>query len=269
MKRRVGTSGFTIMETMIVLAVTAGLFVLIAATLGGRQRSNEFTQAINDVRTVIQQAITETQSGFYANKGDFTCTRVGMSANISGSANTQGKNKDCVFLGKVIQFGIAGTDPEEARVYPIVGLRTATSFVAAAPTPVYRSGVVNESTDFKLKYGLKTVKMVSGGSQIGAFGVLSSIDSSNPGKSGDQQFSVYGVRGTNITSDSNDQAAQHIQSAFASGSYDINPSGGVKVCFESGGTPQYGLVTVGDNGGQLSVDLKIIDKSMVGTPCGI
>lgn len=272
MKRRVGIRGFTIVETMVVLAVTGGLFVMIVATLSGRQRSNEFIQSINDVRTRIQQVISETQNGYYANMGDFQCSGAGGTVNITKPAISpaQGENQDCVFLGKVIQFGVGSGNGEQARVYPIVGLRKATTFAAAAPTPVYRSGVVDESTYFDMKYGLQMVKMLSRNVEIGAFGVLSSLDSSNPGKSGDQQFSVYGVHGTKPTPGyDKDQAAQRVKNAFGSGLYDTNPSGGVKICFSSGGTNQYGLITVGDNGGQLSVDLNIIDKSAVGSPCGI
>lgn len=270
MKRRVGLAGFTIVETMIVLAVTGALFIAVAGTLAGRQRSNEFTQSINDARDQIQQVITETQNGYYASGQNFDCSLLGGGISLAVGSNHQGTNGDCVFLGKVIQFKIKATNPEEARVYPIAGIRTATDLTTAHPTPVI-TGTIDASTAIKLKYGLTTVKMTSGGVPIGAFGVLSSLDSSNPGKSGDQQFSVYGIKNTNVLgNDDKNQAALKIKNSLASTSgYDVNPTGGIKICFESGGTPQYGLITIGDNGGQLAIDLKIIDKAGLAKPCNI
>lgn len=248
MKRRVGLAGFTIVETMIVLAVTGALFVAIAATLAGRQRSNEFTQSINDVRAQIQQVVTETKNGFYANAVDFACSAPGgTTLTISNGSTKQGEHTDCVFLGKILQF----TDTDEVYVYPVAGIRTAADIASAHPT-VIRNGLVDQSTDFKLKYGLTAVKMRANGSDSGAFGVLSSLDSTTPGQSGDQLFDIYALTNVHLGDGQLDDSTDVLAAAK-------NPSQGVQICFKSGGTNQYGLVTVGNNSSQLSVDLKIMD----------
>jgi len=41
----------------------------------------------------------------------------------------------------------------------------------------------------------------------------------------------------------------------------INPAGGVIICFESGGTDQYGIITVGGGGRQLTTKLEIVAKA--------
>jgi type II secretory pathway pseudopilin PulG len=237
---------------MIVLAVTGALFVAIAATLTGRQRSNEFTQSINDVRTRIQQIMTEARNGYYPSATTFNCSAVGNSLSIVVGTPTQGSRTDCVFLGKVLQFNSSGLNPEDVEVYPVAGIRTATDITVADPSVVSNSQVDTSET-FSLKYGLTVEKMRAGGSNVGAFGILSSMDSINPGKSGDQQFDIYAYRdvpfGHSKLTDGNNLTANYVK----------NPSGGVQICFKSGGTNQYGLVTIGNNSSQLSVDLKVMD----------
>lgn len=252
MKRRVGLAGFTIVETMIVLAVTGALFVMIAATLAGRQRSNEFTQSINDVRSHIQQVITEVQNGYYPN-ANYSCTASATSVIISSGSDTQGTNTGCVFLGKIMQFSPAGAT-DQVIVYPVAGIRTQTDILNADPSVVVHDSTADASTTLGLKYGLTIEKMRAGGSNVGAFGVLSSMDTTNPGKSGDQQFDIYGYRdiplGHDKLTDGNSLTANYVK----------NPSGGVQLCFKSGGTNQYGLITIGNNNSQLSVDLQIMDS---------
>lgn len=117
--------GFTILETMIVLAVTGGLFVVFATTLSGRQNKAEFNHAIQNVQVQIQQVINQVSTGFYPNDGSFTCTNSGGNMVFDSAANNQGTNEGCTFLGKVMQFGpgVNGTDPEQFIVYTIAGLR--------------------------------------------------------------------------------------------------------------------------------------------------
>jgi hypothetical protein len=252
MKRRVGLAGFTIVETMIVLAVTGGLFVTIAATLAGRQRSNEFTQSINDVRNQIQQVVTEVQNGFFPD-ANYSCTATALGVIIAGGSNTQGKNTGCVFLGKVIQFNVRDQDPAEVIVYPVAGIRAKTDIAAADPS-VVRHGLVDASTTFRLKYGLTVEDMRVEGTSIGAFGILSSLDTTTPGKSGDQQFDIYGF--TNISLKTTGKLTDNTPSPSLPTNLK-NPSTGIQICFKSGGTDQWGLVTIGNNSNQLSVDLQI------------
>ena len=251
MKRRVGLAGFTIVETMIVLAVTGGLFVVIAATLSGRQRSNEFTQSINDARSRIQQVITEAKNGYFPNT-DYACTASASSVIIAAGSDAQGSRTDCVFLGKVLQFNVNGHDPSEVIVYPVAGIRTKTDVLLADPSVVSNS-LVDLSTNFNLKYGLTVEKtrVVGGTQNVGAFGVLSSLDTTTPGKSGDQQFDLYALSGIQLGHDKLTDATD-LLSAFSK-----NPAAGFQICFKSGGTDQWGLITVGNNGSQLSVDLQI------------
>jgi len=118
---RGASMGFTIVEVMIVLAVSS-LIVLSALTLvNGRQNKTEFVTGINDLQQQVQQIVNETASGLYPGIGGFTC-QPGASGPVTftGVSSAQGTNQGCIFLGKTIQFGLDTTDSQLA-VLPIVG----------------------------------------------------------------------------------------------------------------------------------------------------
>src|SRR6266511_2117091 len=104
--------GFTVVETLIVLAVTGGLFVAIAATLSGRQNRTQFTQAIQEIQSQIQQVVNDVGSGYFPSTNNFSCSATLAGPSIATGSAEQGSNAGCVFIGKAIQFGVAGTDPE-------------------------------------------------------------------------------------------------------------------------------------------------------------
>ncbi|MET1032944.1 MAG: type II secretion system protein, partial [Candidatus Saccharimonadales bacterium] len=119
--------GFTVIETMIVLAVTGGLFLAIAVTLSGRQQRTQFEQGINDIRAQLQQVINDVGTGFYPSLTNFRCT-AGASGPVMVTGTTnQGENTGCIFMGKAMQFGVNGTDPEQFLTYSVAGLQRTTT----------------------------------------------------------------------------------------------------------------------------------------------
>ncbi|MGI0135266.1 MAG: type II secretion system protein, partial [Candidatus Micrarchaeaceae archaeon] len=87
-------SGFTIVETMIVLAITGALFIAIASTLAGRQNSAEFNHAIQTVQAQIQQTVNQVSAGFYPSNSNFTCSASGSAVIFNSGAVGQGSNQD-------------------------------------------------------------------------------------------------------------------------------------------------------------------------------
>ncbi len=264
-------AGFTIFETMIVLAVTAALFAVIAVTLGGRQNDAEFTHAIQDVQSQIQQVINQVSAGFYPNTQDFQCASNGNSIIISNGSNQQGTNQGCVFLGKVIQFDVNNTDPEEYMVYtiaacnpsPLVGCATPpvpSDFTAVDPQ------IVNfqyTSTTGMLEYGLTTYPLSavnSIGTSLGAVGFLMELGNLNSASgnynSGTQQVDLVTI-GNTSTGLSSANAIKTINDSLDTNQYTVDPSSGVQVCFVSNGTDQSGLITIGGSGRQLLAELQI------------
>ena len=273
-------AGFTIVETMIVLAVTGALFVAIAATMSGRQNEAQFVHAIQSVQSQIQQTINQVAEGYYPHTADFTCVDNGTSLQIlSGSTaqgtNAQGINNGCVFLGKAIQFGIAGTGaygggPEQYQVYTVAGLLGqtggATIFHNASPTVVVQgTRYAQYSTAESLEYGLGTAWMTYNGSAIGGVAFLmepgtASATSGNGFVSGAQSVDLIPI--TTVPGFTLNRSlafgVNAFNTALQGNSLIVNPAQPVKICFASGGSRQSGLITIGGGTGrQLTVSLDI------------
>lgn len=169
---RKAAGGFTIIETLIVLAVTGVLFVSAVLLINGRQARAEFQTGINDLQQQLQQVINETASGFYPNNGTFSCSQgMGGGAPVitipHTGGNAQGTNLGCIFLGKAVQFGMQGTgyDNSSLGFFPIVGnqndstgnpVQTLVSAVprAAYPTSASDMTPISLLATAEMEYGL-------------------------------------------------------------------------------------------------------------------
>lgn len=104
-----GPMGFTIIEVMVFLAISALLFVGAMTAIGGRQNQVQFQQGVRDAQSKLEDVINQVVSGFYPNPGTLPCrilapSNVNSGPDFSGPGVTQGANGDCIFLGKVMQF---------------------------------------------------------------------------------------------------------------------------------------------------------------------
>lgn len=256
--------GFTVVETMIVLAVTGGLFIAVATTLSGRQQRTQFEQGINDIRSQIQQVVNDVGTGFYPSMSNFRCSAGAFGPTFTAAAGAQGENTGCIFLGKVIQFKVAGTDPEEYNIFSTSGLQRTSAgkevatYAQAIPKVISPSnsdpGVPDVTEKKKLLYGLTTTWVRSGGTDYGAVAFMNKLQGTSGVVSSAQQTDVAAVAGTTLNANQL-AGAQSINNNLATSTY--NASGGVQICFVSGGTDQSGLVTIGGSGRQLSVTLSI------------
>ena len=144
MKRRSG--GYTIIEVMIFLVVTATLLISAMAVFNGRQGRTEYVQSVRETDQQILTIINEVATGYFPDQGNFSCQlSLGGPVIDDSEERSQGTNEDCVFLGKMILFD--NNNPGQYRVYPIAGNRLsidlsnltvslADAIEEAKPTPV-------------------------------------------------------------------------------------------------------------------------------------
>lgn len=273
--------GFTIVEVLIVLVVTGALFLSAAILISGRQNQTAFDQAIREIQSQIQQAMNEVEVGYFPNKGDFQCTVLGGFPNLQPGASGQGKNSGCIFLGKAIQFQVETFRPERFTIFTITGLQQACSStveatclgqvnpaVVAPSTGHNTADYPNNSVTLTLQNGLTTSRMWynNGGPDvpIGAVAFTNSLTRSSVGAvtGGTGQVNVIPVSGTALGA-TNLVVAQAINAdggdVLPTGP--INPSGGVFICFDSGGTNQYGIIRIGGENRALAVTLTIKNKN--------
>lgn len=181
------SGGFTVVETLIVLAVTGALFVSAAAFINGRQAKTEFTVAINNLKQQIEEVINQTQSGYFANEsasGSVICqgntmlrypsTPLGPEIAAAGTPGVT--NGGCIFLGSALRFG--RVNPGDFTVYPVLGNQhktnasgpDVTSFDDAVPTIVGTGtgGALGYGDYSSVPAGGKTYQLQSGLTYYGA-----------------------------------------------------------------------------------------------------
>jgi prepilin-type N-terminal cleavage/methylation domain-containing protein len=258
--------GFTIVETLVVIAITGVLFAAIVATLSGRQSRTEFTQSVQEIQSQIQQVISDVATGYYPNSNNFQCVAGLTGPQFStGAVKEQGANEGCIFLGKAMQFKVAGTDPEGFNIYTIAGLQRTpagnevTSYAEAYPKAVAPPVSTVDLTEVKkLQYGLTTGSMLYSviNTPIGAVAFLNSLASYSDGGlvSGSHEVAMVPV-GASALGQTPTQAKQALNTQLRTSP--VNPSGNVRICFVSAGTNQSGLMAIGGGGRQLAVTLSI------------
>ena len=272
--------GFTIVETMIVLAVTSAILISALSLIGGSQNRAQFTQSINEINAQIGSVANNVANGYYASSiNDKTC-RVGTSADpepyFESAVNSLGKNNECVYLGRVIQF----TKDQEYYLHNVLGRRLAagsgkevTTMEQAYPRIIdSRNGKTSypNTTEDKLLQGGLTVGFMAykeGGlykqtSGLAFMGSLASAGTTADSiQSGAQTVDIAPLQGSLLSDD--DQAFMNrfeadSSSGFAK-TYDTvrNPDGGVVICFDSGTTDQLALITVGKDNRRGSTTMEI------------
>lgn len=280
--RSVGAKGFTVIETLIVLAVTGFLLAAAIFALNGRQNATQFSQGVRDTESRIQKVINEVSSGYYPNSGNFSCNGTFGQPILSTLTNAaQGTNSSCIFLGKVIQFSDNSTT---FNVFNVVGVRKTTTgplttLVSARPRLIAQGNAVADSNVpnilevESMPYGLASNDMYykvlgnPANNPVWAVGFLSAIGSLAAGDDS-QQIDVYAIPGVSPGADAK-TAVDQINNSFkptgaAPGSGSVyttpsakNPTGGVKVCLQSGSTNQSALLSIGGQGRQLTVSVNI------------
>lgn len=279
------SAGFTIVETLIVLAVSALVAVSAMLVISGRQSETQFMVASNDLKQKIEQIINETRSGYYPGSGDFSCTgSVGTKPTINNITKSQGTNGGCIFLGKAVEFGFSqtGADPESFATYPLVGNQQDTithhevsSYsqampIALSPDSSNNTNGVNHGDFLKTENGLTfkkaTYHLSSGGlvtsTTQAAFAFADSLGDYAPNattgdlNSATEKLNLYyfsAIPNWSAVAQNSGGVVDGINSGNVN---DVDPTlNSLDLCFD-GGTGKTATITI-TGLGQLSVKLKI------------
>lgn len=258
-----GRSGFTIVETLVVITISSLLLTSAILLVAGQQRKVEFNQAAQDIRSVIERIISETSAGHYPNSG-FSCNATASSVNITATAGPgQGKNTNCIFLGRAMQFGNNG-DTEAYVVHTIAGYQhNDGSLAAAIPRLIPEGTIFDGSRTFgRLHNGLTVVGMryINGStppddiSTVAFLQGLGEVDSDNNVLSGSQQVMLVPIPSSNAINTATVGSTIADAQTQLRNNPPINPSGGVQICL-AGGASRWAQITIGSNGRSLSVTL--------------
>lgn len=257
---RVGSSrGFTMVETVIFLAVSSALFVSAMLLMSGQQAKTEFRQAIGEVQSQVDDVANDVSTGYYATNGNVTCTADAAGVTIgTGTVN----NGQCIFLGRVVQFDVNAAGNTMINTYNVLGRRldssnkpvsTLADASATLMESQYNTFVVPSGlTVYKTFYKSNPTDAV--GQEIKGFALVSSLASYNASDggllSGSSTVDVMPIL------DAGGSFADMTNSALRNVHPIKNPGGGVYVCLDSGGTNQHVILRIGV-GGDLASTLTI------------
>ncbi|MEO7364578.1 MAG: prepilin-type N-terminal cleavage/methylation domain-containing protein [Candidatus Saccharimonadales bacterium] len=255
--------GYTIVEVMVVLAVSGVMFLIAASFTAGKQAKTAFNQGVNSLAFDIQADIDAVVDGQYTdvplrcsvNEGPPRTLRFELPDNTT----KQGTNQQCTFLGILLHFRVDRSDGNDPLSnYDLVYLAGAktdtgggnlTQLSHSAITPV--SGAVN----------LTKAKLIPQGLQVAAVRVLYNNGVTDTYDGDHYNFGIiqnYGSLDT-VNPSSYASGAQTISLIVDTslGPNDANlltqstvkPATRVIICLTDGVRKAH--VTVGDNGNQL------------------
>jgi hypothetical protein len=251
---------------MIVMAITGALFVSAVYMLSGKQQRTQFQQGINDLNSQIQTTINEVQSGFFPPlPANYQCTTQqdidGPPFIITPITDTNnsgtGANRNCLFLGKVMQFGEPSQGNTSVLTYTVIGRRFRVPYNGGAPavdmTQAHPTAVLSPdlTTQYSLKWGVEITKVLSaagpsaGSNAIGFYNGLGEFSNSWDTLSNTQGVYATVIDGVTAGSDkanTNSSIKSQVTQDF---------SGQVIICVQ-GGQDQKGQVIIGSNNNALT-----------------
>ncbi len=243
--------GYTVVETLIVLAVTGSLFVTTALLIQGQVEKNRYQASMRQVQQAVQQAMRDTENGYFPNAG--------------------GASPDTVLVGKRIYFcTVASTNddrnarqpctsrPNTIRIENIYWNET----TATNPSPdTDNNASPTFDTDVELGTGNETYLTYPGDIRMTKFYKLSSpLPGWNSSSAG---FAVMfnNVNPLSATMQAVNLKAPYLDNNNASsteddwtGEYMTN---GMKVCFEGSNN---GSLVIG-RGGAITVEMNLDDPA--------
>jgi prepilin-type N-terminal cleavage/methylation domain-containing protein len=127
------SKGYTIIEVIIVLAVSGVILISAMALLHGQQGKTEFTQGMRDIDSKIQVIAKNVTSGISPSSQACSIGADGRPTLSSSTAQASGTNSDCILLGSAIEV-TPGKD--NLNIYLVLGKSASSSFLDASPTPI-------------------------------------------------------------------------------------------------------------------------------------
>ena len=110
-------SGYTIIEVLIVLAISSFMFVIASQFISGKAADTSFRTGVNEMASRIQDAIDQVSNGQYTDQ-QVACSVVGSVFTFTANSGSQGNSQDCIFIGKYFAFSAGDT---KYPLYTIAG----------------------------------------------------------------------------------------------------------------------------------------------------
>lgn len=276
MRGRMGKQhGYTIVEVLIFLAVSALLFGSTMVLLSGRQQRAQFSDTVRDFETRLIDIANDVSNGYYQSTGNVTCDAA-LAISMAGTNDKQGTNSDCIMLGRAIKLGYDGAQgKEDFGVYTLVGKRQVADKDVKNLNEsdlkllwVQGNDTANESLRERRAIGFGvTISCVAIGSSCapgsnanGAIAFITKLSGGvQPGVAGTAIFADTYLYNLLPANSAEATFEKHVDGDPATGALGVKPVGvssdqTLTICLRSGGTDQYALIRM--TGGRVTSEIK-------------
>jgi prepilin-type N-terminal cleavage/methylation domain-containing protein len=271
-KQPQGYRGYTIVEVMIVMAVSGVMFVIAANFVSGKQARTAFTLGSN--------AIDSVNDGKYADV-PLSCSVLSTTPRklkiIAGSASGQGTSHECVFLGQLLHFNVTGTNSDSTKNFDTVFLAGAKTSTTGGPLSLLSDSALtsimqpNSDADSDLTHhdtipqGLQVDGMnitYSGGTDYASYniGFVQGLGALN---SKDANSYSNGAQTLTLIADTAITTSATSPSAISAASPTFKTVSTVVICLTDG--TRHSHITIGGNGGVLKAIPDLSDTAKVCT----
>ena len=130
--------GYTIVEVLIVLAISTSLLFSAIIVFRGQQDATVYTQTVQDLNSKIINYADQVAAGTFPDSQQYTCDGTKPHPVLSQASGNLGGRQGCIFLGRAIQ---AASNGSGINIYTILGKQTqssgdpASSISQASPEP--------------------------------------------------------------------------------------------------------------------------------------
>lgn len=257
-------AGFTIVEVLIVLAVSAALYVSAIALLINPQNKTQFSQSLDDVNQNLTAIVNNVSNGYYPRNTNIkSCSTAGARVSVDIDTNVdselgRGTLQNCIFVGRLVEFV---EDEDFFNVYTVVGARLDAAGKEVTQLKDAKPAVLGDPEVIPLKSGtqLKYMKGIAAGAAdariLGFFSTFGSYEAGQlkSGALGTNFAVVPGVGSVSPTT-----AIDLLKDDYEAL---INPVKGVELCFKSGRNSQYGRIAIGSDGSSNTTTITINNEA--------
>lgn len=281
MRTGLNSRAFTLIEVMLTLSISMGLFGMLATIINGQQSKTEFVQSVNAFQSRLMDIANDVATGNNPANTNYVCTHDGTKANDviidyapPTASDRRGTSEGCLFVGIGMQF------TEGSSLYDVFALvgkkdteidgvkRPAKSLYEAQTKPIIDADNLDSISE-SLSYGVVVhsvsyINLSGANTPLNGLGFTTTFANSSGASlvSGDAQTDIIPAEpitlGTDIL-----LAAEWSKSLDYSSDRDStkNPASGIKICLENSetGPDRHAYVTVGGNGRQSSVTVQFAD----------
>jgi len=284
---KIGGSGYTIIEVMIVLAISGALLIGAAAIIGGKQGTTQFQVSSRDFNDVLNSISNNISNGYFSTVKTWSCSvTTGSPPTVTPiqGGTTQGSNGQCMFIGQVVQ--LTPSSPNYT-VTPLIGAQykggsasngfsvTLSDSGAAAitqetATAPIGNGVTIGCVLYNTTSGADTITPLKsnrpcdvGGQYVASNAIvfLTTYQGSSVGGTygNNRQINLLVAANTSTNALSTNSYIQNIDTTTGiPAAFVQNPPGGIYICLQSASSDQYALLEIGGANSQTTTQSSTI-----------